>query len=128
MFNKNYTTKFFKPGEKIIFKEYKKWKSLLEIRHYWKRTRRLVYIIKHTKWIVKRHYNQFKKKYASESNYCEEEPIKVIYDLFEVREQKRSSKCKRQPYLTLDINLRKGNFKRGRCCKVIKTPFINTMN
>ena len=50
-------TKFFKASKKIYFKEYKNgkvgWKGdIIE-----KQIGRLVYIIKHPKWIVKRHYN-----------------------------------------------------------------------
>ena len=74
----------FKLGQKIYFNEYKKeklgWKEgIIE-----KRIGRLEYIIKHPKWIVKRNNNQVKKRYTSKPNYRGKEPIKVIYDLFEV--------------------------------------------
>ena len=59
--------------------------------------------------------------YISKPNYCREEPIKVIYDLFEeprhqvAPEQKRSSKRERQPSLTLDIDPKRKRYDlRGR--------------
>ena len=78
------TTKFYKPYEKICFKEYKNRKVVWKEGIIEKRIGRLVYIIKHPKWIIKRHYNQLKKRYTSGPNYRREEPIKVIYHLFKV--------------------------------------------
>ena len=117
------TTNFSSPAKKIILKSIKVgkvgWKEgIIE-----KLIERLVYIIKHPKWLVKRHDNQLKKRYTSEQNYRREEPIKVTFDLFELprpqvaSKQKRPSRRKRQPSLTF---LKKWNVKRRRCCGVIK--------
>ena len=107
---------FSSPAKKIYFKENKNgkvgWKEgLIE-----KRIGRLEYIIKHPKWIVKRHYNHLKKRYTIEPNYHREEPIKVIYDLFGILrlqvapKQKRSSKRKRQSSLILDIDSKRKRY------------------
>ena len=61
----------------------------------------LMYIIKEPKKTIKRHHNQIRKIYSEDINIQKEEPMKVIYDLFDVLtplvapEEKRSSKRKR---------------------------------
>ena len=129
--------------KKIYFKEYKNGKVGRKEGIIEKEIGRPMYIIKHPKWIVKRrHYNQLKKRYTSEPNYWREEPIKVIYDLFEVLipqvapEQKCSSKHKRQLSLTSDIDPKRNNTtfvkdksrKREMCCVVMKALLTDTMN
>ena len=43
-----------------------------------------MYIIKDSKKTIKRHHNQIRKRYLEDVNYQKEEPMKVIYDLFNV--------------------------------------------
>ena len=43
-----------------------------------------MYIIKHSRWKVRRHINQIKKRYTSNIKERIEEHISVIYNMFEV--------------------------------------------
>ena len=67
-----------------------------------------MYIIKYPRWKVRRHINQIKKNtpYTKERV---EEPMSVIYDMFEVPrpssiQQNRTSKRKCTPTGTMEIN------------------------
>ena len=69
-----------------------------------------MYIIKDPKMTNKRHHNQIRKRYPEDINNQKEEPMKVIYDVFDVLmplvalEEKRSSKQKRTFSRTMEIN------------------------
>ena len=56
-----------------------------------------MYLIKDPKKTIKRHENQIRKRFSEDINNKKEEPMKVIYDLFDVpmhfvaSEEKRAS-------------------------------------
>ena len=74
-----------------------------------KRIGNMMYIIKYPRWKVHRHINQIKKRYTPNTKERVEEPMSVIYDMFEVPrpspiQQNRTSKRKRTPTGTMEIN------------------------
>ena len=111
--------KFYQPSENIYYKEYNNGKETWKEGVIDKRIGRLMYTIKHPKWNIKRHYNQIRKRYTSDISNRKEEPMVVMYDLFEIpipqiEPERRSSKRKRQHTGTLDIEpkRKKYNFHR----------------
>ena len=69
----------------------------------------MMYIIKHPRWKVRRHINKIRKRYTPNTKERVEEPMSVIYDIFEVPrpsplQQYRTSKRKRTPTGTMEIN------------------------
>ena len=44
----------------------------------------MTYIIKHPRWKVHRHINQIKKRYTPNTKERVEEPMSIIYNMFEV--------------------------------------------
>ena len=56
-----------------------------------------MYIIKHPKWKVHRHINQIKKRYTPNTKERVEEPMSVIYDVFEVPRPSSIQKSHEQP-------------------------------
>ena len=44
----------------------------------------MMYIIKHPRWKDRRHINQIKNRYTHNTEERVEEPMSVIYDIFEV--------------------------------------------
>ena len=89
-----------------------------------------MYVIKNLKKTIKRHLDEIKKRYSEDISDQKEEPMKVIYDLFDVAmplvtpEEKRSSKWKRTFSGIMEINLKRKNttsrgsieFKKWGCC------------
>ena len=94
---KNTNGKHYNPGEKIYFKNYEFGKTMWEKGTIAKRIGKMLYLIKHPKWVIKRHLNQIKKKYTADVDQCKEELMMVIYDMFDVSmpqpvQQNQSSK------------------------------------
>ena len=44
-------------------------------------------LIKHPKWMIKRHLNQIQKIYPADIDQHKEEPMTVIYDMFNIYNQ-----------------------------------------
>ena len=59
---KNSNGKYFNPGEKIYFKNYKLGKATWEEGIIDKRIGKMLYLIKHPKWVIKRHLNQINNR------------------------------------------------------------------
>ena len=79
-----------------------------------KRIGNMMYIIKHPRWKVRRHMNQIKKNNPNTKKRVEE-PMSVIYDMFEVPrpspiQQYRTSKRKRTLTGTMEINPERQKF------------------
>ena len=81
---KNTNSKHYNPGEKIYFKNYKFGKAMWEEGTIDKRIGKMLYLIKHPKWLSKRHLNQMNKRYTWDVDQCKEKPMTVIYDMFNV--------------------------------------------
>lgn len=86
-------------AKKIYFKNYKLGKATWEEGTIDKRIGKMLYFIKHPKWVIKKHLNQIKKRYTADVDQRKEEPMTVIYNMFNVSmpqpvQQNRSSKRK----------------------------------
>ena len=54
----------------------------------------MLYLIKHPKWVIKRHLNQIKKekkRYTADVGQLKDELMTVIYDMFEVSMSQQES-------------------------------------
>ena len=78
------TSKSYSPGEKIYFLNYHLGKATWLEGIIEKRIGNMMYIIKHPRWKVRRHINKIKKRCTSNTKERVEEPVSVIYDMFEV--------------------------------------------
>ena len=61
-------------------------------------------MIKRLRWVHKCHLNQLKKRYSDSRDTKLEESMMVLYDLFDVPKPEKTSKKKRNPTETMDIN------------------------
>ena len=103
-----------------FFKECKNRKEIWKAGIIDKHIRRITYIIKEVKKTIKRHHDQMRKRYSDDINNQKEEPMKVIYDLFDVLmplvtpDKNCPSKRKRTFSGTIEIKLKrkKYNFQR----------------
>ena len=100
-----------------------------------KRIGKMLYLIKNPKWVIKRHLNQTKKtRYTADRDQHKEEPITVIYDMFDVStpqpvQQNHSSKQKWIPTGTMEIDPKRQKyhprdikFQRGDVVEWLNTP------
>ena len=82
--NKNTLNKFYRPGKKISFLNYHLGKTTWIEGIIEKRIGKMMFLIKHPKWKVRRNTNQIKKKFTPDTNHRGEELMSMIYDVFEV--------------------------------------------
>ena len=78
-------------------------------------------MIKDPKMTIQRHHSQIRKRYSEDINNQKEEPMNVIYDLFNVpmpsvtSKKKGSSKRNMAFSGTTEINPKKNTTSRGSC-------------
>ena len=76
--------KYFKPGDKVFLKSYKKGKEFWQDGIITQRVGKM-YMVKSKKLIHKRHLNQFRRRFTEEISKDNEEPMEVLlYDLFDI--------------------------------------------
>ena len=82
----NFVTKFYKPGDRVFFRNYRGGKSFWEDKIITKRLGRVIYTLKGRKFECKRHLNQLRPRYIKDvmQKDREEMPMEVIYDAFEI--------------------------------------------
>ena len=49
-----------------------------------KRIGKMLYLIKHRKWVIKKTFESNKKRYTTGVDQCKEQPMTVIHDMFNV--------------------------------------------
>ena len=103
------------PGDKFIFKDFRNAKEIWKPGVIEKHIGWIIYIMKDPKMTTKGNQNKIRRRYMGDINSQKEEPMNVIYNLFDVPttfvgpEGKRSSKRKRTVSRTIEINPKRKN-------------------
>ena len=82
----NFATKFYKPGDRVCFRNYSGGKSFWEDRISTKRLGRGIYMLKGRRFKCKKHLNQMRPRYIKDAMLKDREelPMEVIYDTFKI--------------------------------------------
>ena len=82
----NPSTRFYKPGDKILFLNYRTGKSFWEEGIIMKRIGHVLYSVRSSKFDCRRHINQLRPRYTDDYKQAEDNelPLEVLYDSFNV--------------------------------------------
>ena len=82
----NFATKFYKPGDRVFFRNFRGGKNFWEDGIITKRLGRGIYMLKRRRFECKRRLNQLRPRYIKDvtKNDREELPMELIYDAFEI--------------------------------------------
>ena len=82
----NHSTRFYKPGDKILFLNYRTGKSFWEEGIIMKRIGHMLYSVRSSKFDCRRHINQLRPRHTDDYKQAEDNelPLEVLYDFFNV--------------------------------------------
>ena len=82
----NPSTRFYKPGDKILFLNYRTGKSFWEEGIIMKRIGHMLYSVRSSKFDCRRHINQLRPRHTDDYKQAEDNelPLEVLYDSFNV--------------------------------------------
>ena len=82
----NLSTWFYKPGEKILFLNYRSGKSFWEEGIIMKRIGHMIYSVRSSKFDCRRHINQLRPQHTDDFKQAEDNelPLEILYDIFNV--------------------------------------------
>ena len=80
----NLSTRFYKPGYKILFLNYRTGKSFWEEGIIMKRIGHMLYSVRSSKFDCRRHINQLRPRHTDDYKQAEDNelPLEVLYDFF----------------------------------------------
>ena len=76
--------KYFRPRDKVFLKSYKNGKEFWQDGVITQRVSKMLYMVKSKKLKHKRYLNQLRRRFTEEISKDNEEPMEVLYDLFDI--------------------------------------------